>query len=395
MSNQASSSDAEGFNSDRFLRRLERERKLKEMEQAFQNIAEEAKQKQEDIYSNVFTEQGQAEILATHNSDQVNNSPLNNPAQSNGQSMFSRMSAFAQNKPQNPPPTLFEMSPRGVASFPEIGPIGVAHKNERRPWQNDGPGLGSRVSNARVQDTIFKSFFSIRTNSKKLVLAILMFCFLVTLIVTLIDVNAKPVLEISEEAWKKLEIIRPKLVEQNVEERRLRDTESVHFESLVWLSREATEVPIPSSQELLERFVMVVFYYSTGGESWSNNGNWLKNGVSICSWHGVTCGHGTYKSVEKIMLRNNNLKGTITDEISKLQSLYELVLSRNELAGEVPSSLGDLIALRNLQLGENDLTGEMPLKICDLKDENLNVLVSDCGGQNKDIDCDCCTECAP
>ncbi len=51
---------------DLFLRRLERERKLRQIERKYQNIAEEAKQTQEDIYINVFTEKGQEETFATY-----------------------------------------------------------------------------------------------------------------------------------------------------------------------------------------------------------------------------------------------------------------------------------------------------------------------------------------
>ena len=396
MSN--TSTNPEGFDSDRFLRRLERERRLKEIEQTFQNIAEEAKQTQEDIYSNVFTESGQEKTLANHDAIDVRTMPQSASANRTEKSVLSRVSEFVTpNHQRNPPPT-FHMSPTGVASFPEIGPVGVAHKKKNSPWQNDGPGFGAHLTNARVQDKIFQSFFAVRSNSKKLIGALVMFCLLVTLIVTLIDLNAAPDIELSTEGWKKLEIIRPRLMNANVDKRRLYDYKSVHFESLAWLSEEATEITIEDSRELLERYVMLVFYFSTKGESWKHNSKWLVKGTPICEWHGVKCNNpddGAVGAVEKIQLNSNGLDGTMTDEVAKLTSLEQLVLSNNNLIGKVPPSLGELSYLQILELGENELTGMMPDSVCDLKDRYLTTLVSDCGGQDKDIECLCCTECSP
>ncbi len=396
--------DSESFDSAKFIRRLEREKRLKEIELTFQNISDEAKQTQEEIYSNVFTERGQKETLENHN-DSASTSkliPQNISVQQNHKdtNVLSRVSGLVgPNRQRNSPPT-FEISPTGVASFPEIGPVGITHKDHNTfnsSWSNDGPGFGARLTNAKVQDRVLNSFFTMRANSKKVIFLILFLAFLITLLVTLIDMSEGPDIELSKEGWEKLKIIRPQLIDQNVEKRRLHDYKSIYFASLVWLSNEATQLTIADPHELLERYVMLVFYYSTKGESWEKNNMWLVEGADICKWHGVTCSEpsGKVGAVELLHLHSNNLDGTITDEISKLKSLRELDLSNNNLVGNVPSSLGDLSSLQTLELGENILTGEMPGSICDLRDSDLNILISDCGGQGNDIECECCTECSP
>jgi hypothetical protein len=416
---------AEGFDSDRFLRRLERERRLKEIEQSFQNIAEEAKQKQEDIYSNVFTEKGQDETMANHSETDFSNMPQ--PPQVETQnsrgSILARVTdIITPNRSLKKTQPTFEMSPTGVGSFPEIGPIGVAKKGNSAYWKKDGPGLGSRMTNARVQDTILHSFFTVRANSKKFIFGILLFCFLVVLCVTLVDIRSPSAdVHLSEEGWRQLRIIQPVLEAQNVDGKKFSDHKSAHFSSLVWLANEASENPkalIEDDDEariLLERFVMLVFYYSTttpdttqGGQGqqqgWKHDENWLTEGMSVCEWHGVVCTNTVLPNDDEteievitgIFLSNNRLSGVISDELSKLKNLKVLRLSNNSLEGQVPSSIGDMKKLETLQVGENYLTGEMPSSICSLKrDGKLTVLGSDCGGSGNDIECSCCTECTP
>jgi len=153
---------SETFDSEKFLRRLERERRLKEIEQSFQNIAEEAQKKQDDIYSNVFTEKGQEETLASHGSIESNNNfqASQNTTDNTQNGIFSRMtdmiSPSRQKLVQN---QSIEMSPTGVSSFPGMEPVGGAKRGKNAFWNNDGPGIAARMSNARVQNTIIHSFF--------------------------------------------------------------------------------------------------------------------------------------------------------------------------------------------------------------------------------------------
>jgi hypothetical protein len=57
-------------------------------------------------------------------------------------------------------------------------------------------------------------------------------------------------------------------------------------EALNWLAYNATVDSL--STQLLERYIVVLFYYETSGDSWNLNAGWLSEGT-ICFWHGVSC----------------------------------------------------------------------------------------------------------
>mmetsp|Transcript_3465 Transcript_3465/g.4263 ORF Transcript_3465/g.4263 Transcript_3465/m.4263 type:complete len:404 (+) Transcript_3465:144-1355(+) len=395
---------SETFDSEKFLRRLERERRLKEIEQSFQNIAEEAQKKQDDIYSNVFTEKGQEETLASHGSIESNNNfqASQNTTDNTQNGIFSRMtdmiSPSRQKLVQN---QSIEMSPTGVSSFPGMEPVGGAKRGKNAFWNNDGPGIAARMSNARVQNTIIHSFFSVRANSKKIIIGLLAFCFIILLSVTLANVKKSPHADVlSESGWRKLEEIKSTLVDKGVNRKKLDDKTSSHFDAIVWLSQEATEYSqtfVNDRRLLVERFTLLVFYYSTrtAADPWKNEANWLTKGVSICLWRGIDCerlesdDEDTIEVVVHIDLSSNNLSGTISDEISKLSSLKTLRLSDNRLEGNVPASLGELKHLETFEVGENRLSGQMPSSVCDLKEFRLTDIITDCAG----FSCSCCNEC--
>jgi uncharacterized protein involved in tellurium resistance len=43
---------------------------------------------------------------------------------------------------------------------------------------------------------------------------------------------------------------------------------------------------VTSDEIFLNRYALVVLYYSTNGDEWDSNGNWL-SGSSVCDWYGV------------------------------------------------------------------------------------------------------------
>jgi hypothetical protein len=95
-------------------------------------------------------------------------------------------------------------------------------------------------------------------------------------------------------------------------------------------------------------------YHSTNGPGWTNSTNWLSG--PVYSWHGVTVGNG----VTGLDLFNNNLTGTIPDELGSLTALESLELSYNQLSGPIPDRIGRLRSLRFFSAYNNDLTGSLP-----------------------------------
>ena len=115
----------------------------------------------------------------------------------------------------------------------------------------------------------------------------------------------------------------------------------------------------PDDQAALE-----ALYNATGGDSWTNNNNWLVEGVSPRTWT------GTFFNAEgrltSLVLNENNLVGEIPTEITQLSALEILDLSGNQLTGSIPESLGDMTTLTSLSLNDNQLEGSIPESIAAL-----------------------------
>jgi Leucine-rich repeat (LRR) protein len=102
---------------------------------------------------------------------------------------------------------------------------------------------------------------------------------------------------------------------------------------------------------------LVKLYYSTNGDEWTDNTNWLQNSTPE-NWAGVyiTAGH-----VLELNLSNNHLVGNLPDEMGDLAFLERLDLSKNQLTGSIPPELAKRnYYLQYLDLSNNQLTGGIP-----------------------------------
>ncbi|CAK8573078.1 unnamed protein product [Lathyrus sativus] len=80
------------------------------------------------------------------------------------------------------------------------------------------------------------------------------------------------------------------------------------------------------------------------------------------AWEGVTCRISDDKTallITEINLGSQGLKGSISDQISRLSDLVSLNLSSNSLGGEIPSGLGQNSMVK-VDLSNNQLTGSIP-----------------------------------
>ena len=134
--------------------------------------------------------------------------------------------------------------------------------------------------------------------------------------------------------------------------------------------REAAADTAPGFEALAQRHIVIALeernalealYQSTDGGHWTHHVGWLGPPGSECNWHGVACdGVGSAARVVDLDLVDNNLTGTIPEELGQLRGLESLDLGGNHLKGTVPSSLSQLTKLTSLTLYDNGLSGRLP-----------------------------------
>lgn len=130
---------------------------------------------------------------------------------------------------------------------------------------------------------------------------------------------------------------------------------------------------------------LTAFYFSTGGDSWVNNDNWLTGALN--TWHGIATQNGdvtginlqgnglagelpadlgSLSALRTIEFSQNALTGAIPAEIGGLDNLTFFSAYENQLNGAIPNAMGNMSSLEHLQLGQNALTGDMPAELGDL-----------------------------
>lgn len=83
----------------------------------------------------------------------------------------------------------------------------------------------------------------------------------------------------------------------------------------------------------IECEALVALYEKTNGAAWKNNTNWLVS-TEVNEWYEILVKDG---HVINIGLEENNLTGTLPDEIGNLTNLKVLNLGGNQLSGNIPS----------------------------------------------------------
>ncbi|CAB9517950.1 Leucine Rich Repeat [Seminavis robusta] len=139
-----------------------------------------------------------------------------------------------------------------------------------------------------------------------------------------------------------------------------------------WLLEDINIAPDLPEKRLIQRFILATLYYSTGGDRWFSNTNWLNYSVHECDWHNepsllmmdtmskaysgfledffpsdepppTTCDEeGLY---QHLWLDQNNLAGSLPEEINWLTSLLSISVTRNYLEGTISTGVGRLTKL--------------------------------------------------
>lgn len=134
-----------------------------------------------------------------------------------------------------------------------------------------------------------------------------------------------------------------------------------------------------------ERDILLQFKDSIRDDPYNSLASWSPDGDLCNSFNGVTCNPEGF--VDKIVLWNTSLAGTLTPRLSglksirvltlfgnrftgnlpldysKLQTLWTINVSSNTLSGPIPEFIGGLSSLRFLDLSKNGFSGEIPVSL--------------------------------
>lgn len=135
-------------------------------------------------------------------------------------------------------------------------------------------------------------------------------------------------------------------------------TADVYSQIEVWQNQLAVPSQLGQDSTILARF-----YEVNGGETWTNNTNWLQTGVA--EWFGVKVANDR---IVEISLPDNNVTGSLVPDIMELNALNTLNLSNNKLTGIPDLTVIDSLATADVS-GNNLQFGSLE------KNANLSFLV--------------------
>ncbi|RHN82269.1 putative protein kinase RLK-Pelle-LRR-III family [Medicago truncatula] len=93
---------------------------------------------------------------------------------------------------------------------------------------------------------------------------------------------------------------------------------------------------------------------------------WNYDDATPCSWHGVACSElgspdtPDFLRVTSLILPNNQLLGSIAEDLGLIQNLHHIDLSDNFLNGSLPNSIFNSSQLQFLSLSNNKISGKLP-----------------------------------
>ena len=121
-------------------------------------------------------------------------------------------------------------------------------------------------------------------------------------------------------------------------------------------------VETPEDFLTIERNALIALYNAAGGRNWTSKRSWNSTSA-VGNWYGVTTDEEG--RVIKLDLHENNLKGTLPDELYNLTKLQQLSLYGNTLSGTISPLIGQLQNLLILWLDTNSLSGSLPEELAD------------------------------
>ena len=123
-----------------------------------------------------------------------------------------------------------------------------------------------------------------------------------------------------------------------------------------WLLNTDVETDPCDTLQITQRYALAVLYESTGGIDWAVDDGWL-SASPVCDWFEVDCADNE-TTIIQLTLFDNNLNGTLPEELAALKSLRNFNVFFNSLRGTIPDYFSAWPELILFDVENNTLSGE-------------------------------------
>ena len=88
--------------------------------------------------------------------------------------------------------------------------------------------------------------------------------------------------------------------------------------AFLWVTTTPLQPGTDDDAQIIQQYILAVFYYATNGDGWTNKEGWLEES-NECDWYRVACNDSNM--VTNLYPTGNNLVGSIPREVGSLDSL--------------------------------------------------------------------------
>ena len=138
------------------------------------------------------------------------------------------------------------------------------------------------------------------------------------------------------------------------------DENSPQSKALNWIISEDNMNLTYTSSNLVQRYALMVLYYSTSGDQWGDNDGYGSD-RNECEWFGVECAH--FHTLVSLDMFSNDLRGPLPKEVFLIPKIKHVDFGSNRLTGTIPTEIGLSQWLQDLHIFTNQLTGTIPEEI--------------------------------
>jgi Leucine-rich repeat (LRR) protein len=141
-----------------------------------------------------------------------------------------------------------------------------------------------------------------------------------------------------------------------------------------WMINSDVAINVDEEQRVQQRYILCVLHFATNGGFWNKKSNWLNAERSECDWYGITCNNEN-NIIERVDLSENNVTGTLPNEIASLSNLVALNMSHDNISGNIPEKIFNLLdELETLDMQGNQILGTIPERAASMSKSRLRFL---------------------